>query len=61
MLLIQCRVPQAVTKMVQKACEFLEQAPDKETELKLLDQLRTVTAGKIHVEVERARLVKALG
>lgn len=50
----------AVTKMVQKACECLEKAPDKETTLKLIATLRTVTAGKIHVEIERARLTMKL-
>jgi len=50
----------AVTKMVQKACECLEKAPDMATTLKLIDTLRTVTAGKIHVEIERARLTSKL-
>jgi len=50
----------AVTKMVQKACVCLEKAPDMETTLKLIDTLRTVTAGKIHVEIERARLTSKL-
>jgi len=50
----------AVQKMVQKACVILEEAPDKETTLKLIDTLRTVTAGKIHVEIERARLTMKL-
>ena len=38
---------QAVTKMVQKACDMLEKTPDKETKLKLIATLRTVTAGKV--------------
>merc|ERR1711990_1149382 len=50
----------AVTKMVQKACECLEKAPDMATTLKLIDTLRTCTAGKIHVEIERARLTMKL-
>ena len=33
----------AVQKMVQKACVILEEAPDKETTLKLIDTLRTVS------------------
>eukprot|EP00037_Helgoeca_nana_P014436 m.134726 g.134726 ORF g.134726 m.134726 type:complete len:454 (-) comp22546_c1_seq1:1427-2788(-) len=50
-----------ITRMVQKGCEFVEDLKeDKETRLKLIDTLRTVTAGKIHVEVERARLTKTL-
>lgn len=54
------QLKQSVTKMVQKACEYLETAPDKATLLRMLDTLRTVTAGKIHVEVERARLTMKL-
>jgi len=50
----------AVTKMVQKAFDYLDSTPDKETMLKLIDTLRTVTAGKIHVEIERARLTMKL-
>lgn len=49
---------QSVTAMVQKCCEFVEKLADisKELELQLINTLRTVTAGKIYVEVERARL-----
>lgn len=50
----------AVTKMVQKAMECLKKSPDMETTLKLIDTLRTCTAGKIHVEIERARLTMKL-
>ncbi|KAK6044935.1 hypothetical protein COOONC_17560 [Cooperia oncophora] len=38
------------------ACEMVEKMPNEETKMKLVDTLRTVTAGKIYVEVERARL-----
>ena len=38
---------QAVTKMVQRAMVFLDTAPNKDTLLKLIDTLRTVTAGKV--------------
>ena len=30
----------AVTKMVQKCCDYVDQAPDKETKVKLMDTLR---------------------
>nr|CAG4636118.1 EOG090X04UV [Eubosmina coregoni]SVE69754.1 EOG090X04UV [Eubosmina coregoni] len=50
----------AVTKMVQQCCTYVEQMPSKEHKLKLIDTLRTVTAGKIYVEVERARLTHTL-
>ena len=38
---------QAVTKMIQEAFTYVEQTPDLETKLKLIDTLRTVTAGKV--------------
>ena len=50
---------QAVTSMVQKCCEFVELLQPEE-ELQLIATLRTVTAGKIYVEVERARLTYRL-
>eukprot|EP00048_Salpingoeca_helianthica_P015637 m.227751 g.227751 ORF g.227751 m.227751 type:complete len:442 (-) comp17310_c0_seq1:309-1634(-) len=54
------QLKQAMTKMVQKATEFVDKAPSKDIKLKLIDTLRLVTAGKIHVEIERARLTKTL-
>ncbi len=46
--------------MVQEACIYVDQIDDIEQKLKLIDTLRTVTAGKIYVEIERARLTKKL-
>jgi 26S proteasome regulatory subunit N5 len=46
--------------MVQEACTYVDQTDDMEQKLKLIDTLRTVTAGKIYVEIERARLTKIL-
>ena len=37
----------AVTKMIQEAFTYVEQTPDLDTKLKLIDTLRTVTAGKV--------------
>nr|SVE76960.1 EOG090X04UV [Daphnia lumholtzi]SVE77557.1 EOG090X04UV [Daphnia lumholtzi]SVE78185.1 EOG090X04UV [Daphnia lumholtzi] len=50
----------SVTKMVQQCCQYVDKTPTKEIKLKLIDTLRTVTAGKIYVEVERARLTHIL-
>ncbi|KXS18653.1 PCI-domain-containing protein [Gonapodya prolifera JEL478] len=50
----------AVSKMVQQAMTYLESTPDKPTKLELIETLRTVTEGKIFVEVERARLTRML-
>lgn len=54
------QLKQAVTKMVQKCVTYVDETPDKETKLKFIDTLRTVTAGKIYVENERARLTRTL-
>lgn len=54
------QIKMAVTKMVQEACTYIDQMPDKELTLKLIETLQTVTAGKIYVEIERARLTHKL-
>lgn len=54
------QLKQAVAKMVQECCLYVDQTPDKETMSKLIDTLRQVTEGKIYVEVERARLTHKL-
>jgi len=54
------QIKQSVTKMIQEAYTFVEKTPNKEIKLKLIDTLRTVTAGKIYVEIERARLTRTL-
>ena len=54
------QLKQAVTKMVQESCTYVEKTPDLETKLKLIDTLRTATEGKIYVEIERARLTMTL-
>lgn len=38
---------QAVTKMIQEACTYVEKTPNLDIKLKLIDTLRTVTAGKV--------------
>jgi len=54
------QIKTAVTKMIQECCTYIDKMPDKETMLKFIDTLRTVTAGKIYVEIERARLTHKL-
>ena len=48
--------------MVQECYLWVKDSklPSKEIELKLIETLRTVTKGKIYVEVERARLTHKL-
>lgn len=56
------QLKQAVTKMVQECYAWVKDSllPSKEIELKLIETLRTITKGKIYVEVERARLTQRL-
>lgn len=46
--------------MVQTVMTFIDSTPDLETKLTVIETLRTVTEGKIFVEVERARVTKIL-
>lgn len=50
------QLKQAVVKMVQEVFGYVENTTDKAIKLKLIETLRTVCAGKIYVENERARL-----
>ncbi|CAB1344860.1 unnamed protein product [Coregonus sp. 'balchen'] len=50
----------AVAKMVQECYKYVDTVTDLTIKLRLIDTLRTVTAGKIYVEIERARLTKTL-
>lgn len=45
------QLKQAITKMVQVVMSFLDDTPDLETKLRLIETLRTVTEGKVgHVQ-----------
>ncbi|KAJ7945308.1 26S proteasome non-ATPase regulatory subunit 12 [Quillaja saponaria] len=54
------QLKQAVTAMVQQAMQYIDETPDLETRIELIKTLNNVSAGKIYVEIERARLVKKL-
>ncbi|RKF75413.1 26S proteasome non-ATPase regulatory subunit 12 [Golovinomyces cichoracearum] len=54
------QLKQAITKMVQEIIIFLDFTPDLETKLSIIETLRTVTDGKIFLEVERARVTRIL-
>ncbi|KAH0304212.1 PCI-domain-containing protein, partial [Aureobasidium melanogenum] len=54
------QLKQAITKMVQVSMDFIDDTPNLETKLSLIETLRTVTEGKIFVEVERARVTRIL-
>ncbi|XP_047314811.1 26S proteasome non-ATPase regulatory subunit 12 homolog A-like [Impatiens glandulifera] len=54
------QLKQAVTAMVQLAMQYIQETPDIETKIELIKTLNSVSAGKIYVEIERARLIKRL-
>ncbi|OJJ43450.1 hypothetical protein ASPZODRAFT_19543 [Penicilliopsis zonata CBS 506.65] len=54
------QLKQATTKMVQVVMGFLDETPNTEVKLSVIETLRTVTEGKIFVEVERARITRIL-
>ncbi|XP_078035231.1 regulatory particle non-ATPase 5 [Augochlora pura] len=54
------QLKQAVTKMVQECCTYVDKMPNEEAMITLIETLRSVTEGKIYVEVERARLTHRL-
>ncbi|XP_010520139.1 PREDICTED: 26S proteasome non-ATPase regulatory subunit 12 homolog A [Tarenaya hassleriana] len=54
------QLKQAVQSMVQQAMQYIDQTPDVDTRIELIKTLNNVSAGKIYVEIERARLIKKL-
>lgn len=44
------QLKQAITKMVQKVMEFLDDTPDVDTKLSVIEALRNVTEGKVRPE-----------
>lgn len=54
------QIKQAIQKMVEECCRYVDLIKDKTIQLKYIETLRSVTAGKIYVEVERARLTLKL-
>ncbi|KAI9331888.1 PCI domain-containing protein [Obelidium mucronatum] len=50
----------SVTKMIQEAMSLIDKTPNAGVKLELIETLRTVTDGKIFVEVERARVTRIL-
>ncbi|KAL3613485.1 26S proteasome non-ATPase regulatory subunit 12 A [Castilleja foliolosa] len=54
------QLKQAVQAMVQQAMQYIDQTPDLDTKIELIKTLNNISAGKIYVEIERARLIKKL-
>jgi 26S proteasome regulatory subunit N5 len=45
------QLKQAITKMVQVVMSFLDDTPNLETKLSVIEALRTVTEGKVSVNI----------
>ncbi|KAG7034412.1 26S proteasome non-ATPase regulatory subunit 12-like A, partial [Cucurbita argyrosperma subsp. argyrosperma] len=54
------QLKQVVTAIVQQGMQHVDETPDLETRIELIKTLNNVSAGKIYVEIERARLIKKL-
>ncbi|KAJ1488390.1 hypothetical protein T484DRAFT_2019564 [Baffinella frigidus] len=54
------QLKQVLVDITQEAVTYLEHTPSKDVKLALMETLRAVTDGKIHVELERARLTRQL-
>lgn len=54
------QLKQAVQAFVREAISYLDACPDETTTVELIETLRTVTEGKIFVEIERARVTRRL-
>lgn len=54
------QLKEAVVVMIQKCIEFIDEIANKDEKLKLIENLRLITDGKIHLESERAHLTKIL-
>jgi len=54
------QLKQATTKLVQTVSDFLPATPNEAIKLEVIGVLRTVTEGRIFVEVERARVTRIL-
>lgn len=56
----RAQIKTSVQKMVAQCVNFAKTTKDKDLQKSLIDTLREVTLGKIHVELERAELTKLL-
>mmetsp|Transcript_10146 Transcript_10146/g.19470 ORF Transcript_10146/g.19470 Transcript_10146/m.19470 type:complete len:459 (-) Transcript_10146:114-1490(-) len=56
----RAQLRKVISTVVQRSMKAIDLTPDKETKIALIETLRTVSAGKLMVELERARLTKTL-
>lgn len=56
----RAQLKKVIQVVVQEAMNFIEETPDKETKIALIETLRTVSAGKMYAELELARMTRIL-
>lgn len=56
----RAQLKKVVQSVVQECMKFFDETPDKATKIELIETLRTVSAGKMFVELERARMTRTL-
>lgn len=56
----RAQLKKVVQTIIQEAMKFIDDTPDKKTKIALIEQLRLVSAGKMFVELERARMTRQL-
>ncbi|KAH7427329.1 hypothetical protein KP509_10G039600 [Ceratopteris richardii] len=56
----RAQLKQAVSAMVKQCMSYIDETPDLDTRIELIKTLNNISAGKIYVELERARLVRRL-
>ncbi|GBG70043.1 hypothetical protein CBR_g4871 [Chara braunii] len=56
----RAQLKQAIQAVVQEAMTYIDASPDLETKVEVIKTLVSVTAGKIYLEIERARLSRKL-
>lgn len=54
------QLKQAITTLIQEVIKILDEVPDLDTKVETIENIRTVTEGKIFVESERARVSRTL-
>merc|ERR1712130_292770 len=56
----RAQLKKVMQQVIQDGVKFVEETWDQETKIELIETIRTVSSGKLFVELERARLTRTL-
>jgi len=56
----RAQLKKVMQNVIQDGVKYVEETPNKETKIELIETLRIVSSGKLFVELERARLTRTL-